>query len=140
MFSQKRFIPFIAGFALFTYTLPGYSQEVINQSGVQITSSQIRCTSTKNGTDNSYISLSLENTTDKQVTVSFYKQLWYNNNCINCNETSEEYLVQQTLSPYEKMEGNCTKENMQLLIFHSMPKHLSKNTLTKHKLIDIQVK
>ncbi len=115
------------------------SQEEISSSGVQVTSSELRCSKPENGTDNIYISLKIENTTNQKVSVNFAKLMWYDGVCVNCDSNSDEYTVNMVLHPNEIIEGSCYNGNNQLLIFHSMPSGFTKKTLTKYEFAELQI-
>ena len=132
----KQFI-FVFLAVLVTSLING--QEKIEKNGVTINSSQIRCTSLQNGTDNMYISLKVHNSNNYPVSIQFDKKMWYDGACVNCESNSDEYKVTLTLAANQTIEGFCDKKDYQLLIFHSMPSGLTTTKLTDFKIENLLV-
>lgn len=134
MIKKINFILFCISFTFYIH-----SQEKIENAGISITSSQLRCTSIQNGTDNTYVSLKIQNTNDYSVSIQFDKKMWYDESCVNCTKDSDEYNVSLTLEPYQTIEGLCDKKNYKLLIFHSMQNGLTTTKLSDFKIENLKI-
>ena len=101
-----------------------------------ISSKSFQCIDEINGTDHNYILFRFENKTDEEITISYKQELWYDNQCANCESSSAEHIKTITLRPKEIIEGDCTSKS-NLKIFQNMPSGLTKRALTKFELKDI---
>ena len=73
--------------------------------------------------------------------VSFNKELWYDQKCLNCGDTSPENSYSLALAPREKVQGACGEaKDKRLYIFIKSLNMGSKSVLTNYKLKNIQVK
>lgn len=97
------------------------------------------CINTKKGTAIQYFFIEIENKTSEEVSVSFKKELWFNDKCQTCNSNSNEYVVEQIISPHEKIVGDCNSEENDLKIFSKMLNLDKVRKLTKYELKDIKI-
>lgn len=62
--------------------------------------------------------IKLKNTTNKAVTVSGLKELWFGANCRSCNLTSpNEYEFRTKLNPNQTISGKIESKNSELRVF-----------------------
>lgn len=107
------------------------------KNNVFIKTQKAACNDVANGIHKELILLKFENTNAYAVNVSFRKELWYNGKCLNCDNISEEHIINVSLKANEVLEGNC-KSGKQLSIFSKML-NLKKSELTRFELKDISV-
>ena len=86
------------------------------------------------------------NFTNQILTIEWEEQLWYDENCINCETDNNENRKQITLLPNLTLEGKCN-ENNSLRIFSKFTLDLDKmpgvdkiNALTKFELTNLKIK
>lgn len=108
-----------------------YDDEKMN-----ISSTETDCIDTINGTAKRYLSLSITNKTDNELSVSFKKNMWYAGNCISCDSDSEEYTAKIQLQPAESVQGTCD-DNPNLMVFSRMLELKGVRQLTHVELDDI---
>ena len=58
-----------------------------------------------------YIMLKITNHSNKDILVRWDQELWYDNQCINCEQFSEEYRKNIVVNANEMVIGNCIKNN-----------------------------
>ncbi len=96
------------------------------------------CHDDANGIHKSLVLLQFVNLTNKQLSVSYNKQAWYNDVCKGCENTPES-LMGIRLAPNETKIGSCEdKQTKALYIFDKML-HVKANTLQKFELGNIQI-
>jgi len=93
-----------------------------------------------------YVVLKITNTIKQNITVEWQEQLWFDDNCINCETVNKENRKQITIVSTSVSEGKCNMNNS-LRIFSKFTEDLNKmpgvNTiiaLTKFELINIKIK
>lgn len=112
-------------------------REYFQNDQVKIETNTQTCSNAQAGTSNNYILLRISNKTNQEVEVSFFKELWYNDVCSNCNG-GDEAKTSIVLKANETVEGSCTSGLKELKIFHSMPNG-SKRTLNKFDIKNVTV-
>lgn len=103
---------------------------------IKIESKLLSCDKPAIDIHNSYVVLKITNKTAQAITVSFQKELWYNEICKSCNDLKEFQSV-VTLNPTEIQEGSCDSKTKELKFFHSSTD--SKTKLTKFELKKIEI-
>ena len=93
-----------------------------------------------------YLILRITNNTTQEITIEWQEQLWYNENCTNCETNNEESRKQVTISAISATEGKCNMNNY-LRIFskftetlEDMPGVYKINALTKFELTNLKIK
>jgi hypothetical protein len=93
-----------------------------------------------------YVVFKITNTIKKNITVEWQEQLWYDENCINCETVNKENRKQITIVSASVNEGKCNMNNS-LRIFSKFTENLDKMpgvttimALTKFELINIKIK
>ena len=110
----------------------------ITKDGVTISTTLQSCEDKINGTAKEYVLITVLNENTYAVNLSFKRNTWYNGKCVSCDSSSPENIVELTIDPNGKVEGNCNESNG-LRIFSQML-HLKKvRKLTHYELVDIQV-
>jgi hypothetical protein len=116
------------------------SKVYFENNQVRVTQQTENCHDESNGTHRQYIFLQFENLSDKPITVSFKKELWYNEQCTTCGKKSDEYEMSISLDAKEKKISSCEKRERAFSVFSKMLDNTSNSVLTKFELKDIQVK
>jgi hypothetical protein len=115
------------------------AQKNIESNGIKITTKQINCNIPSQGYESDLIQLTIENETNTVKTVTYSFELFYDDVCATCDK--EEYTYSQTLQPKEVLVGECLdRTHFGLTIFHHMPAHLTKTTLTDFNIKNVVVK
>ena len=70
--------------------------------------------------DQEFIFLRITNLTDSSLTLSYYLQLWYDNECINCENKKPEYEKSFKLSARETITSDCFNES-KIFVKFSLP-------------------
>ncbi len=87
-----------------------------------------------------YAFLAFENSSQKQVTISWKTEAYYNNKCVSCDENDLEYAHTITLSPGEKISGSCDlSQNSKLRVFSKWTQVKNKRVLTKVDIKNLKV-
>ncbi|MBC8265756.1 MAG: hypothetical protein H8E84_02210 [Flavobacteriales bacterium] len=96
--------------------------------------------------DNEYLILRIQNNSNKDITIDWQEQLWYDNKCMNCELESPEFRKEITVKADATISGDCTTYN-NLRIFSKFTEKLEDmpgvdkiNTLTKFELKNLNVK
>ena len=96
--------------------------------------------------DSEFVILKISNYTNDNITIEWKEELWYENNCINCESNSTEHNKQITISGNAFSKGDCIKQS-HLRIFSKFTEELSKMngveeiiSLTNFQLININIK
>tara|TARA_B100001939_G_scaffold220865_1_gene190081 strand:+ start:32 stop:487 length:456 start_codon:yes stop_codon:yes gene_type:complete len=76
--------------------------------------------------DQEFIFLRITNLTDSSLTLSYYLELWYDNNCINCENKKPEYVKSFNLSAREITISDCFNKSNESKIFVKFSLPLSK--------------
>jgi hypothetical protein len=92
---------------------------VNSTSEVKVYTKEFSCIDLENGFSMKKVLVKVENLTSSTITLNWDKKLYYDNECINCQTTKEEYHVNLTLAPNQKLESDCS-ENDKLNIFIEM--------------------
>jgi hypothetical protein len=115
------------------------AQKNIESNGIKISTKQINCTIPAQGYESDLIQLTIENETNSVKTVTYSFELYYDGECATCGH--EEYTYTQILQPKEILVGECLdRTHFGLTIFHHMPAHLTKTTLTDFNIKNVVVK
>ena len=92
-----------------------------------------------------FVILRISNYTDNNLNIGWGNQLWYDENCINCETKSEENRKQISISPNSRSEGKCNINNNLRLFskftekIEDMPGVKKINILTNFELTNIQI-
>jgi|TARA_B110000483_G_scaffold56354_1_gene70520 hypothetical protein len=93
-----------------------------------------------------YVIFKITNYTNKNLTIQWEDQLWYDENCINCETNNAENRKQITILASSSSEGKCNINN-NLRIFskftsklEDMPGVNKINALTKFELTNLKIK
>ncbi len=83
------------------------------------------------------IYLRFTNHTQATITISYHKQIAYNNKPANAPSAENTFVV--TLKPGEVLEGSCGLKDKRLYIFVKMLDGTSQSVLTAFDLVNIKV-
>ena len=93
-----------------------------------------------------FVIFKISNHTNQNLTIQWEAQLWYDENCINCETDNNESRKQITIPATTTLEGKCN-ENNSLRIFSKFTLDLDKmpgvnkiNALTKFELTNLKIK
>ena len=93
-----------------------------------------------------YLILRIHNTSNKDITIDWQEQLWYDNTCMNCEHDSPEFRKEIIVKAGETISGDCTTYN-NLRIFSKFTERLENmpgvdkiTTLTKFELKNVNIK
>ncbi len=114
------------------------AQKNIETNGIKISTKQINCNIPAEGYESDLIQLTIENLSNSEKTVTYSFELFYDGVCSTCGH--EEYVYTQTLQAHEILIGECLdRTHFGLTIFHHMPAHLTKTTLTDFNIKNVVV-
>jgi hypothetical protein len=114
------------------------AQKNIETNGIKISTKQINCNIPAEGYESDLIQLTIENLSNSEKTISYSFELFYDGACSTCGH--EEYVYTQTLQAHEILIGECLdRTHFGLTIFHHMPAHLTKTTLTDFNIKNVVV-
>ena len=96
--------------------------------------------------NNEFVIFRISNLTDNPLTVEWNEQLWYDENCINCEQVSDEFRTNLLLKAKEILQGDCNP-NDSLRIFKKFTEKLEDmpgvnkiTDLTKFELTNLKIK
>lgn len=127
------------------YSLNILSQNTITDSeyysdkDISISLRPQNCIDKKRGTAKQYYFIEIVNKSNKELNVSFKKELWFDGVCQTCNINSEEYYSSIILSANETVSGSCENMDKKLRIFSKMLNLDKVRKLTKYELKNIKV-
>jgi len=114
------------------------AQKNIETNGIKISTKQINCNIPAEGYESDLIQLTIENLSNSEKTISYSFELFYDGACSTCGH--EEYVYTQILQAHEVLIGECLdRTHFGLTIFHHMPAHLTKTTLTDFNIKNVVV-
>ena len=101
----------------------------------------LTCNDVANGITKQYKQLRFSNTSaDKVLAVSFYRNLWYDDNCTSCNHAYPEYFHEYTLPAGATLMEDCEKPiDKGLMLFIDMPNIEGNRKLTNFELAELTV-
>lgn len=76
--------------------------------------------------DQEFIFLKINNLTDSSLSLSYYLELWYDNECINCENKKPEYEKSFNLNARETIISDCINKPNESKIFVKFSLPLSK--------------
>ena len=86
-------------------------------TGILVYYRSIACNDNANGIYQQKILLKFVNTTDTDLKISWKLQLWYNGNCLTCNDRKGEYSYDRILKGGGFIEGSCDEHQDGMNIF-----------------------
>ncbi len=107
---------------------------------IQIFVQNCNCHDNANGIHQEYILLKILNTSLQNKKISWSEKLYYNGNCVNCDEKNSELFFETELLPNQEKHGNCIDNYETFRIFSKFLNYKDKPYLTKYELINIVVK
>jgi len=124
-----------------TVSAPSYEWDLYNEiNNVQIFVRHIECHDNTNGLHYEYVLLKFLNTSLQSKTISWNEKLYYNGNCVNCDENSSELSFETELLPNQQKQGDCKDNNDTFRIFSRFLNYKDKPILTKYELFNIEIK
>lgn len=97
------------------------------------------CNDVKNGINKEYVFLNFTNKTAKEITVTYYTELFYNGTCYSCN-SKEEYTFTTVVPANGSVSGSCVNKTQALAIFSKMLDGVKASQLTSYSIKNIVVK
>ncbi len=115
---------------------------LMEKNGIQVYYSYEDCHDIVNGIHQENAVLKFVNTTDKNLSIDWDLKIWYNNNCVNCDENEKEHHFTLKLNAGETKKGSCEtrSKNRELVIFSKFLNMENKSTLSKFELQNFIVK
>lgn len=110
---------------------------VSSRSDIKIYTKEFSCIDAVNGFSMKKVFIKIENLTSDSLTVDLDKKLYYDNECLNCETTKEEYHVNLILGPNQKIESDCS-ENENLNMFIEMIGRASEK-LTSFEFVNVKI-
>ncbi len=111
----------------------------IERNGVQFYTKTVKCHDEVNGIHKEVVLIKATNTTSYKFEIKWKNEIWYDNNCVNCNSKSKEYQFSMILEGDQSKEGDCINKEQGLNIFSKFLNYSDKSVLTKFNLIDLEV-
>lgn len=95
-----------------------YNDSIIQvEDGITVKASDVECDMSM-GLDEDRVLLTFANDNDYAVTVTWSTHMWYDGDCLTCNDQSGEYQFTLSLEPYESISGTCALgESKKLQLF-----------------------
>ena len=147
---MKKTLPtiLIAFFSLFTFNSMGSNPTewttYYESNDITITFTYLNCEYLEQF-NQEYLILRIENTSNKDITIDWQEQLWYDNKCMNCEHDSPEFRKEITVKSGTTISGDCTTYN-NLRIFSKFTEKLEDmpgvdkiTTLTKFELKNLNI-
>ncbi len=120
LFSIFTFFGTVQTFAQTSNNWTTYHQD--NQVKIEYTYSNCEYTEQFNS---EFLVIKISNYTNNKITIDWKEELWYDNNCINCESDSDESNKQIIVAANTTIQGNCTNQNA-LRIFSKFTEDLAK--------------
>ena len=111
-------------------------KEAFNNEQLSITYTNSNCHDNPNGIHQEKVLLSFLNKTNQTITVTFDRNLWYNDVALNTSGNEKKFTV--VLAPNQQITGQCSTRDKALSIFS---KHLDfkGRQLTKFALDNVLI-
>lgn len=106
--------------------------------GVQIFYKQVDCDDVANGLFQKFVIFKLVNTTDFDIKIDWKYELWYNDVCYTCDESSEHKTISLTVKAQSEIVGDCA--NNELGIFSEFKNHPDVAKLSKFEFGSLNIK
>lgn len=95
-----------------------------------------------NGIHTEYVIFRIENTRDDNVVVSYDLQMYYNNECFNCNSIGKkEYHLEKTVFANDFLESCCGADRIKGMSMCSrfLQFEVKETVLTKFELVNLHI-
>lgn len=109
-------------------------------NNIQIFVKNCDCHDNANGIHQELILLKFINKSSQRKEISWSEKLYYNGNCVNCDEKNSELSFEIELLPNQEKLGNCNDNYETFKIFSKFLNYKDKPYLTKYELNNIVVK
>ncbi len=113
--------------------------EIFSTKDISIAKQTLGCNDVKNGINKEYVFLKLHNNSKSQIEITFTTEVYYNNKCYSCDNTSE-YTHSITLDAGSSIEGDCDNKTKGLAVFSKMLDGSTSSSLTKFEVKDVKIK
>lgn len=110
-----------------------------SDNGVEIFIKPTDCINSSQGTAKQYLFLEIVNNNSNEITISFKKELWYNNVCNTCGANTNENESSVIVLKNSRISGGCEVEDKQLSLFSRMLDLDNVRVLTKYELKNITI-
>lgn len=107
-----------------------------NNNQLEITSIKQACSDLQNGIEQEKMLFTFQNKTNNKLSVSFERQLWFDNQKANQSSTENRFVM--VLEPNQTLQGNCTLKDKALVVF-SKQLNLKGRELSKLTIENIQI-
>lgn len=109
-------------------------------NNVQIFVCNKDCHDNANGLHYEYLLLKFINTSSQSKQIKWSEKLFYNGNCVGCEEKSNELSFEAELLPNQTKQGECNDNNDTFRIFSKFLNYKDNPYLTNYELNNIEVK
>ncbi len=106
-------------------------------TGVQVYYKAEECHDISNGLHQEWVLLKFVNTTDQELQLDYYIQVWVEGKCTNCDDLTEEHHFQVVVPAGGSIMGEC--ESFGNLKIFSKFLNYDLDELTHFELIDVKV-
>jgi hypothetical protein len=114
-------------------------QNYYSSNEIRINYRSVECHDVANGVHKKVVLLQFMNLTARNLSVSFDKQLWYNNGkCTGCTPTPEQHFT-VNLSPKQSLEGSCEDKSTKSLYIVESMLNIEGTALTKFELVSLRI-
>src|SRR5688572_1887088 len=114
-------------------------QNYYSSDELRINYRSVECHDVANGIHKKIMILQFANLTDKSLSVSFDKQLRYNNGkCIGCTSTPQQHFT-VSLFPKQMLEGSCEDKSTKSLYIVESMLNVQGTALTRFELANIHI-
>ena len=110
---------------------------------LRISAQLVDCSDRANGIYIQYQALQFENKTNNELKVDYYKEMWFNEQCFNCEETesNQQYNYNITLQPLQVKKGSCeARKNRSMMVYSKHLDFESKSKLTGFNIRVLNIK
>ncbi len=112
-------------------------KEAFSNEQLSVTYTYSNCHDNQNGIRQEKVLLSFQNKTNQTITVSFDRNLWYNDVALNTSGNEKRFTVE--LKPNQQIAGECATKDKAFVIF-SKQLDIKGRQLTKFALDNISIK
>src|SRR5687767_9458060 len=105
---------------------------------IKINYRSMECHDNINGIHKKLVLFQFVNLTERILSLSFDKQMWYNDRCIGCDNSPEQHFTMR-LAPKQIIAGSCEDKKAKSLYIVEKMLNAQSSTLTKFDLTNISI-
>ena len=93
----------------------------------------------KHGIHKEYLLIRFNNTTNNNLEINWKDEIWYDEKCVSCQSSNNEFNKKITINSGQSFEGDCNANILPELKIHSKFLNYDLEELTNYEMTDLKV-